>query len=379
MLMPSVRPAPRALPVRSPRRLLLALAMLGAACARDASPVVIGAAGPWTESYGEMDKRGVELAVEEINARGGVRGRPLRVIERDDQGDGSRAAQIAADYLDNRSVVAVVGHVTSGAMMAAARIYDHGLPAIATSASSPDLSGISPWVFRVIPSDSANGTDIAHFVDALGMQHVAVLYENTPYGRGLTEAFRRNYVGSLVAELPIPAEERSNFEPYVSFLRARAPDAVFVAGTVSSALGLLREARRQHFTGAFIGSDGWTGVTSDTASAEGSYVAAPFTPRDARPEARRFVNAFRAKYGVDPDGNAALGYDATCLVAQAIEAVGPSRSRVREWLARLDAKTAFQGVTGSLRFSAQGDVIGHTLIMSRVHDGALLVASAGAG
>ncbi len=360
------------------RYLIIAATAAALACSGDASPVVIGAAGPWTESYGVMNKRGIDLAVAEINARGGVRGRPLRVIDHDDQGDGSRAAEIAGEFLADRNVVAVVGHVTSGAMMAAARVYDKGLPAIATSASSPDLSGISPWVFRVIPSDSANGMAIARYVDALGMKRVAILYENTPYGRGLTETFERNFAGELVGAEPIPAEEGANFEPYVSYLRERAPDAVFVAGTVGSGLALLREARRQHLTSHFIGSDGWTGVVTDTAAAEGAYVATPFSARDTRPEAQRFVRAFRTKYGVDPDGNAALAYDATGLVARAIEAVGPSRSRVREWLSTIDQRGAYPGVTGAVHFAGTGDVVGHALIMSRVHDGALLVTREGA-
>lgn len=98
------------------------------ACSRGAEPVYIGAAGPWNEAFGRMNQRGIQLALDEINARGGVAGRPLRVIERDDEGDGARAATIASEFVANRAVVGVVGHVTSGAMMAAASIYDQDSP-----------------------------------------------------------------------------------------------------------------------------------------------------------------------------------------------------------------------------------------------------------
>src|SRR5262245_40440762 len=103
------------------RRTLL-VALLGVlACSRTSEPVYIGVAGPWKEGYGRLNKQGIDLALAEINERGGVRGRPLKLVERDDEGTGTKAASIAAEFVANRSVVAVVGHVTSGAMMAAAR------------------------------------------------------------------------------------------------------------------------------------------------------------------------------------------------------------------------------------------------------------------
>lgn len=326
-----------------------------------------------------MNKHGIDLAVEEINARGGVRGRPIRVLSRDDEGDGRKAAAIASEFLQNREVLGVVGHVNSGAMVAAARVYDNGLPAVATTASTPDLSGISPWVFRVISSDSANGLAIARFVTQLGARRVAILFENNAYGRGLVEAFQRGYNGTILTVDPIPAEQDASFEPYVSWLRTRSPDVVFVAGTVSSGVGILREARRQQLRTAFIGGDGWTGIVVDTVAAEGAYVAAPFSPEDPRAAARRFVTAFRERYHVEPDGNAALAYDATMLMARAIEEAGPSRTRIRDWLATLAATGPFAGVTGPITFDERGDVVGKAVVMTRVQRGALVVERTGAG
>lgn len=361
------------------RSLILALLSV-VACSSQSKPVYIGVAGPWKEAFGRMNKQGIDLALAEINARGGVRGRPLRIVERDDEGIGSKAAAIAGEFVSNRDIVAVVGHVTSGAMMAAAPVYKQGLvAAIATTASSPDLSGISDWAFRVITSDSANGIDMARFAQARGFRRAAILYENNSYGRGLAESFRRAYKGQIVALDPIPSDGRANLEPYVSYLRVHAPDLVFVAGTDASGRAFLSEARRQKLNSAYMGGDGWTPLALDTAIAEGVFVGAPFSAEDPRSEAQQFVRAYRERYHEDPDGNAALAYDATMLLAAAIEHVGPSRAAIREWLASLAFDEPHAGVTGPIAFRPSGDVIGRGIVMTRVRRGALTVERAGAG
>ena len=365
-------------PVWIDRSLLAAFALVASVgCARDHRSVVIAAAGNWDESYGEMNRRGIEFALDEVNQQGGVAGQPLRILMRDDEGDGTRAANIAAEFVANPEVVAVVGHVNSGAMVAAARIYDLGLPAVSTTASTPDLSGISPWVFRVISSDSVNGRDLARYARALGFTRAAVLYENNSYGRGLAESFERNFDGTILALDPIPSNHGSDLEPFITFLRVRQPDVVFVAGTDVSGLAVLREARRQGLRAALLGSDGWTGILRDPAVAEGALVGAPFTPHDPRAEVQRFVAAFRQRFGVAPDGNAALAYDATRMVARAVAEGGATREGVRDWLASRTEATAFPGVTGAIHFQASGDVIGKGFVMTRVHKGELVVALGG--
>lgn len=351
---------------------LLALA----ACARgEPTTVTIGAAGPWSERYGQLNKRGIELAVEEVNANRLIPGRTLRVVARDDRGSGSEAVAIAQEFVSDPSIVAVVGHVTSGAMVAAAKVYDGHLPAVATSASSPDLSGVSPWAFRVISSDSVNGAELARFAGQLGRRRAAVLYENNSYGRGLADAFVRGFRGEVVSADPID-ENASDFEPFIAhYARFSHPDIVFVAGTEQSGLHVLREARRQQLPADFLGGDGWTGMVVDTAAAEGVYVGAPFTAADPRPEAQRFVEAYRRRYGEIPDALAALAYDATMIVAQAIARSGGDRDQVRRYLATESMQTPYAGATGAIRFRANGDPVGRGMVMTRAHQGALLVVS----
>src|ERR1051326_8066826 len=137
---------------------VLAVAIV-AACARaNTGPVVFGAAGPWDQAYGLANKNGIQLAVEEINASTAWSShRHLEIAFKNDSGNGMGGAAVADSFVKDPRVVAVVGHVNSGAMVAASHVYDKNLAAVATTATSPSLTGVSPWAFRVITSDSANG------------------------------------------------------------------------------------------------------------------------------------------------------------------------------------------------------------------------------
>jgi branched-chain amino acid transport system substrate-binding protein len=359
---------------------VLSLALLAlAACVGTKDPYVVGAAGPWKQGYGLQNLQGVQLAAEEINKAGGINGHPLQVVARDDEGDGTIAAKIAQEFVRNRKVSAVIGHVNSSGMLSAARVYDGELPAVATSATSPDLTGISSWVFRIISSDSLNGIALATFANKFatrtGPATAAVLYENNTYGRGLADSFRRSFHGDLVSLDPINADLPSA-EPYIAYLKSRKPKIVFVAGRVASGLKILQEAKRQGFNPVFVGGDGWQGIVSDTATAEGTYIGMSFTPEDPSPAARAFVAAFEKKYGTAPDAHAALAYDATKLIAQALKERGPNRKAIRNYLHSLTRDNAYAGLTGPAFFEDTGDPVGLRFRVLRVHNGLLTVAEA---
>lgn len=355
------------------KRLLL-LAALGA-CSQGPSnaTVTFGAAGPWTQAYGEANKNGIQLALDEINAGPAWQGgRQLEIVFADDSGNGVRASAVAQQFVDSARIVAVVGHVNSGAMVSAARVYDKHLAAVATTATSPALTGISRWAFRVIPSDSANAMQIAQFANKLGSKRAAVLYENNPYGRGLADNFQKNFTGTIISIDAIAEGDEQTFEPFVSWYKRERPDLVFVAGTDASGTAFLKEARRQQLSANLVGGDGWqTLAPSDLA--EGIYVGAPFSAQDPRPEVQAFVSAYQRKYHASPDGNAALAYDATKLLARAVEKVGADRVKIRDYLASLNDGSAYRGVTGTIRFRTDGDPVGKGIVMTRVHRGALQV------
>jgi branched-chain amino acid transport system substrate-binding protein len=359
------------------RRILFLLSIVALASCDRSESYTIGAAGPLKLGYGIQNQLGVRLAVGEINRAGGINGHQLSLIERDDQGDGSRAAAIASEFVSDPRISVVVGHVSSGAMLSAARVYDGELPAIATSATSPDLTGLSKWTFRVISSDSLNGIALAEFASKVpgkaGAAPVAaVLYENNTYGRGLADSFRRSFRGQIVSVDPIDESIR-NAEPYISFLKLRNPDVLFIAGRVPSGTVILREAKRQNFTPVFVGGDGWQGIAPDTSVSEGIYIGMSFTPEDTTDAARRFVSGFEGAYHMVPDAHAALAYDATKLAAQALRARGPNRRAIRDYLAALKPSDAPMGLTGPLFFEKTGDPVGIRFRVLKVHAGLLTI------
>jgi branched-chain amino acid transport system substrate-binding protein len=213
---------------------------------------------------------------------------------------------------------------------------------------------------------------IAQFANKLGRKRAAVLYENNPYGRGLADNFRKNFTGSIISIDAIGEGEEQTFEPFVSWYKRERPDVVFVAGTDASGAAFLKEARRQQLTADLVGGDGWQ-TLAPSSLAEGIYVGAPFSAQDPRPEVQTFVAAYQRKYHADPDGNAALAYDATKLLARAVEQVGANRVKIRDYLAGLTDASAYHGVTGTIRFLADGDPVGKGIVMTRVHRGALQV------
>jgi branched-chain amino acid transport system substrate-binding protein len=367
----SYRPA---LPLPTPIRFALAAIVLSAgACSRQSSTTVfLGAAAPLGSAVGDANMKGFELAVDELNAAPGHSFRFDKVI-RDDSAKGDRAAIIAQEFVNDPRVVAVVGHVNSGTMMAAARVYDGGhLPAVATSATSPSLTGISPWAFRVIASDSLNGLTVASHMTKLGKHRAMILYENNSYGRGLAESFRRGFGGEIVGMDPISDQADENLEPFLTWIKQKQVDLVFVAGSATSGQNFLKEARRQQIGAALVGGNGWVVFAGDPI-AEGAYFPTPFNASDPRPDVQAFVKAYKARYGDAPNAYAALAYDATKLIAKAIDEVGPDRAKIRDYLANLD--TPYVGVTGRTQFGANGDPKDKPMVMMRIHDRGIVAES----
>ncbi len=345
------------------RRSCLALSALlfsscqltGRGLAKDGT-LQLGAAGAWQTAYGQMAHRGIELAVEELNGQGGVGGRTLSVVFRDDQAEGALAADIAREFVDDPRITGVIGHLSSTAMVTAARVYDGQLPVVSPSVTSPDLSGASRWLFRLSPSDSATGRHLGTLARRQAQhQRVAVIYDNTSYGRGLVEPFLETLGITPVALEPIHPSGDS-IAVNVAAIARQNPDIVFAVGTVSGP-PVLKALRAQGITAPVIAGDGWSGIETGM-PVQNVSIALPFSSNEDRAEVKRFVTAFRARFRDDPDAYAALSYDATIALARAADA-GRTREGTRNALRTMRDTRGY--ATGPVRFSATGDPIGRSM------------------
>ncbi len=336
-----------------------------AACERPSlgggSELQLGAAGAWETSYGEMAHRGIELAIEEMNRQGGVNGRLVNVTFRDDQADGGVAADIAREFVDDTRIVGVIGHLSSTAMVAAARVYDGELAALSPSATSPDLSGVSRWLFRLNPSDSMTGRQLGEMARTqFGKRRVAVIYDNTSYGRGLVEPFLSGLGLPPVALEPIDPSG-GGIAANIAAIARQKPDLVFAVGTVSGP-PVLKSLRAAGITVPVIAGDGWSGIEAEM-DVRDVMIALPFYSTEKRAEAKRFVAAFRTRYKLEPDAYAALSYDAAMALARAA-AKGGSRAGTRDVLASMRDTRGY--ATGPVRFSKTGDPIGRSMHLLRI-------------
>jgi len=288
--------------------------------------------------------------------------------------------RVAERLYADPSVVAVVGHLSSGTTMAAARVYGAGadpVVMISPSASSPDLSGISPYVFRVCPSDLQHGPRLARFAwQTLGARRAGIIYVNNDYGRGVRGTFAAEFtrLGGTVVEADPYVATTPSLEPYLSRMRRGGVDILVLAAERPGAELALRELRALGIGWPVLGGDALTGIEADGALAEGVRVSSAYLPdrRDERNGA--FVADYaRAYQGQRPDHRGAGAYDAVLLIAQAIAEAGSTRPAIRDYLARLGrGRPPFEGVTGTIAFDAKGDVPAKTVVIGVVRNGQLV-------
>jgi branched-chain amino acid transport system substrate-binding protein len=361
----------------------LAASLLFSACSFSPGPIQIGLAGSLSDPVGIPMKRAAELAVEEINAAGGIDGRPLELIQRDDYADPDSAVFVATDLYD-AGVSAVIGHLFSSTTLAAAPVYNGGsdpVAAISPSSSSPEVSTAGDYTFRICPSDLSHGAALARWVyDTLGLHRGAVLYLNDQYGRGVRQTFVKDFTrrGGTLQSIDPYLGDTPNVGPYLDRIAKNgAIDFLLVAGNRSEAEEILRQTRERGLLIPILGGDGLEGIEEVGALAEGVYLSSAYLPTLATAANKAFLKAYRRKFpsaGL-PNQPAAATYDAVYLLRDVIGRAGTKREAVRRELARVGSGApSFRGVTGVVAFDSKGDVPNQPVYIGVVRDGAVRLA-----
>ncbi len=319
--------------------------------------------------------RGLELAVIRLNEANGVRFR-LRLP---DSGSIS-AVGIAGQLRDDASVIGVVGHPESGNTLEAVPVYadvEHegvnAVVAVSPTASSPRLSGISPWFFRVAPSDHDAARFVAQWVrDSMHASRAAIIYRNDAYGREWASTFGESFAerGAKVIERAPYLSGIMEWEAYARLIEAQRPDVVLFPGDAADALALLRALKARDVRVPFVGGDGTEGMQG-APEAEGAHFVAFFRPeRATSAEGRRFLQQYRERYTADPDMFAALSYDAALAIGRTVQAGARSRLAVRAALEQLGRATpSVDGAAGVIAFDAKHDIAGRSVVVTTVRNG----------
>jgi branched-chain amino acid transport system substrate-binding protein len=345
-------------------------------------PITVGLAGAFDDPVGRPMKLGAELAIEEINAAGGVNGRPIELLERNDYGNADSAVVAAAELYRSRAV-AVVGHLFSGTTLAAAPVYNGGanpIVAISPSSSAPEMSQAGPWTFRVCPSDNEHGEALARWIrERLGLSRGTVLYLNDPYGRGVRQRFAAEFTrrgGEIMAQAPYLGTEPDVGVYLDRMQRDGGSQFIVDAGNRSEAEAILRQAHARGINLPLLGADGLEGIEQAGALAEGVYETLAYLPQLETAANQRFVAAYKSRYPDEPLPNqpAAASYDALHILAQVMRRHGTGRAQIRDGLLEVNLQHPYDGVTGRIAFDSLGDVPTREVYVAVVRNGALRLA-----
>jgi branched-chain amino acid transport system substrate-binding protein len=363
---------------------LVPFLVLLAGCGTEAGPIRIGVTANFDDVNMDPMRHGARLAVEEINAAGGVGGRMLELVERDDREDPDSAVVVATELYRDESVVAVVGNGFSGLTLATAPVFNGGdnpVVQISPTASSPAVSFAGPYTFRVCPTDLAHGGALARWArDGLGFRRGVVLYGNDDYGRGVRRAFMNEFesIDGRVLSADPYLDSPPEVGPYLDRI-AQDGRAQFIvlAGYLEDGEVILAEARARGIMVPFMGGDGIERIERMGDPAEGTYVTAAYVSLIETPRNRAFLASWAAAYPdkEPPNLSAAGAYDAVYLISEAVAEAGTDRLAVRDALAAVgNSRPAFDGVIGTIGFDSNGDVTIPNIYIGVVRSGEIRLA-----
>ncbi|TKC95711.1 ABC transporter substrate-binding protein [Polyangium fumosum] len=310
--------------------------------------------------FGKDTQEGTELAVEEINAKGGVKGKKVRVLFEDDKSNPQEASNKVLQLINRDKVVALLGEVASSRSKAGGIVANKNkIPMISPSSTNPDVTKVGPFVFRVCFTDDVQGQMGARFVkNKLNKSKVAVLYASDDlYSSGLANEFKseaKKLGMTIVAEKSFLKNE-TNFTTYLNEIKSAEPEAIYAPVYYNAMVPIARQAKAAGIPGnMFVGGDGWHSdslVNDAGEEMEGAYFTNHFSPDMPSPSSQAFVKRYVEKYKREPSALAAQGYDSAMLLFDAMgRAKGDTPESIRDAIA--ETKN-FQGATGAITIDAE--------------------------
>jgi len=332
-------------------------------------------------TFGVMTRDGALLAIEEWNGKGGVLNKKLAAVVEDSQCTPDPAVNAANKVIDQDKVKYIMGEVCSKASIPVSEIANaKKIVQISSTSTNPDVTvgkdgKVKDYVFRACFIDPFQGTVGAKFaLDTLKAKNAFIMLDQAnDYVKGLAEFFEKAYTaggGKIVGKETYTAKD-TDFNAILAKVAAAKPDVIYLPDYYNVVNLVTKQAKEKGIKAVFMGGDGWDSADLDKKAAEGGFFTNHYSPEDSRPEVQNFVKAFGAKFKDDkgqpkvPDALAALAYDATNMLLQAIKEAGADdTAKVKDAMAKIQ----FNGVSGKITLDANHNPVKSATILA-VKDG----------
>lgn len=342
-------------------------------CADPGGTIKIGVYGDLTgqtSSFGQSTRNGAQMALDEINAAGGINGRQVQLVVEDDQGEPGKAATVVAKLINQDQVRALIGEVASSNSIAAApNAQEAKVPMISPSSTNPKVTQIGDYIFRVCFIDPFQGEVMAKFAaNTLKAKRAAILFDsNSDYSKGLAQFFKQSFTklgGEIVGEKAYAQRDR-DFTGQLTAIRDLKPDVIYVPGYYQEVGVIAKQTKQLGINAPLLGGDGWDSpqlwdLGGDALN--GNYISNHYSVDDPTPVIQDFVKRFKAKFnGTAPDAIAALGYDAMMVLADSIKRAGGTEcAALRDAIAKTNN---FKGITGVISINSERNAVKPAVVL----------------
>lgn len=354
--------------------MMISLAACGGNSGQKSDKIIIGGIAPLTgdaAEYGIAVNNGVLMAIEEINAAGGILGKQIEYIPMDDKGDPTEAVN-AYNKLMQDGMVGLVGAVTSKPTIAVAqKAAQDGIPMISASATAAAVTEAGPNIFRTCFIDPYQGELLANYAkQRLEATTVAVLYDNSDdYSQGVAAAFRdeAEKLGLTVTAYESYEAKTDDFNAQLTKIKSGNPDVIMAPCYYSTAAKIITQARNLGIESTMIGPDGWSGllnqVKDNVQVLNNGFYCSQYSRDSENPAMQEFIKKYNEKFGIQENMFAVLGYDSMKILAAAMEAAGSTDS---DKVVEAMKNTNYVGLTGTTTFDENNNPIREAFIIEFV-------------
>jgi branched-chain amino acid transport system substrate-binding protein len=343
--------------------LLAASLLTGCGSQQSANEIKLGADLEMTgnnATFGQSAANGAKLAIKQVNANGGVLGKQLSLVVADNKSEAAEAANAMQKLITQDKVVAVIAPIASSSVVAGSQVnQDNKVLAISPTASNPKVTvdpstgKVRDFLFRAAFIDPFQGSVMANFASKSLHAKTAVLYldKSSDYAIGLGQFFKETFVkngGTILDEEAYLAKD-TDFKATLTKMKSLNPDVVFLPGYYQEVGMIIKQSRELGLNMPFLGGDGWDSAKlpeiAGKTALNNTFFSNHYSPDDNSPAVKSFVESYKQEYGQTPDAFAALSYDATMMIIEAMKAANSADPvKIKDQLAKTKDYAAVSGM-----------------------------------